>query len=138
MPGHPWIELTANYLKIFPTEARRSIEHYERSCGAFSAVKQSFVRYIRTGNTDREFIALHFDRFRCDDRSQLCRKEGYLHQIYAPVKAGYRLVFGAHVPDVEVKIINGTPAVEVEREGGSAGHCRRVYLWRGNRLLEQR
>lgn len=136
-PGDRWIAIDAAYLSRFPAEVRAGLAAQAKLCGNVAAVRPSFARYIRVGTAEREFITLHFDRFRCADRSRICGPDGCLHQVYAPVGASYRLVFNARVGDVELAVINGRVAIRAECAGASAQHCPHVLMWNGHRLAER-
>jgi hypothetical protein len=136
--GGRWIEIDAAYLNRFPAEVRAAIEVEKKICGAVSAVEQSFARYIHVDSSDREFITLHFDHFRCTDRSLICGREGCMHQVFAPVGGGYRLVFTGRVYDVQLVINDGRPAVRLECVSANETRCPRLLLWKGDRLVEGR
>jgi hypothetical protein len=135
-PGDHWMAIDAGFLRRFPAPVRAAIEAHMKQCGAY-AVQQSFARYIRAGSSHQEYIAIHFHRLRCADKSRICGPDGCLHQVYAPAGGTYRLIFNARVGDVELAAVNGRAAVRVECESGGGPHCPSLLLWNGSRLGER-
>jgi hypothetical protein len=130
-----WIDLDGNYLKRFPAEIRRAIEQQKQACGPLASVDQHFVRYIHESGSVREYIALHFDHFRCGDRSRIWGPDGCLHEVYAPSGTGYRRIFSGRVGEVTMKIIDRAPAVEVDCETSASAPCPR-FVWPRDHRIE--
>jgi hypothetical protein len=77
------------------------------------------MRYLKDANGD-EFIALHFDQFRCAKRSALCTSAGCLHQIFI-ARGGIapREVWHDHVQEVDMTNETGRMSASIDcgREG---------------------
>ena len=118
-----------------PGEIRRSLVRWQRMCGVPAAAEHQFALYLESPDKRHQFIALHFEQFRCTDRTALCTKAGCLHQVYVSAGGTYRLVLSTHVSELELKIVGKAPAVEIAC-AQSPGGCLRTLIWRGSRFVE--
>ena len=75
-----------------PPEVRSALT---RMCGPDVAAQQYFAGYF--GNS--KFLVLHFGRFRCGNRTDICTQGRCLHQVYRKVGDRYRLLRSYYGPD---------------------------------------
>jgi len=123
----PW---AAEHIRELPRDVRSNLTRHEPACGSSRAL-HSFARYLSHTGAKPQFVALHFELFGCNDRAQVCTASGCLHQVYSAVGSGYRLVFSGYVEELELKIVNGAPAIDISCTP-AALHCRRTLLWNGH------
>ena len=87
-------------------------------------VLENSARFL---NDDYRFIALHFEKTRCNDLTAICRAAGCLHQIYVSKDAQqYQLVMSDYVSDIELKHVDGAVALELTTSDGT-----RLLRWNG-------
>jgi hypothetical protein len=134
-PQGRWSNLTAERLQQFPSIVRAAIVNTLKSCGEESiGIRSGFIRYLRDANGD-EFVALHFDQFRCANRSALCTLSGCLHQIFAARdRRTYREVWHDHVQEVDMTNETGLMSASVGC-GGEGKHCATMLRWNGKQLV---
>ncbi len=134
-PQGGWSNLTSERLQQLPSSVRTAIVTAQKVCGEESiSVRSGFIRYLKDVNGD-EFVALHFDRFHCANRSALCISTGCLHQIFvARSGLAHREVWRDHVQEVDMTNETGRMSANVEcsREGG---HCATMLRWNGKQLV---
>jgi hypothetical protein len=120
-----------------PPEIRGAVSRHERACGGPLAAEHAFSRYIQAGSPRYSFIALHFEHLRCGDRAALCTKQGCIHEIFASSGGRYRRVLSVYASEIELKILNGTPAVDLTCEGSTPA-CPRILYWNGTQFSQPR
>jgi hypothetical protein len=65
------------HLGNLPSEIRARVRKSEVACRGPVAAAQQFALYLTIPGT--QFVALHFDDFRCQNKSVLCNGSGCLH-----------------------------------------------------------
>lgn len=126
----PW---AAAHIEGLPPDIRRDLSAQGQICGGLRA-RHDFSRYLSPRGSKYSFVSLHFEHFGCNERAAICTSRGCLHQVYASAGAGYRLVFSARVRELELKVLDGAPAVEIScsRFGEN---CPRVLRWNGGAFV---
>jgi len=125
--GHshdPWL---AAHVDALPADVRRSLSALQASCGQPRAAHE-FSRYLSTAGGRHDFIALHFEHFGCANRAAICTAAGCLHEVFASTRGGYRRVYSAHVLELELDLIGGTPVIAISSGRGVAPW---VLRWNG-------
>lgn len=120
------------HISQLPDEIRRPLARLERICGSPPMAEHYFATYL--SGRGQQFISLHFEHFRCNSRSAICPQEVCLHQVYVSTAGRFRLSVSVHVPELEMKLIEDAPAIEIACEGPSVG-CTRVLIWNGTRFV---
>lgn len=118
------------HIDSLPQEIRRGLGRWRKTCGELKA-RHEFSRYMSYAG--QHFVSLHFEHLGCENREVVCTFDSCLHQVYASSRAGYRLVFEARVPDVELKLVDGAPALEISC-ANTTRTCPRVLRWIGRRF----
>ena len=72
------------HINALPAQVRNALMHM---CGDSQAEHQ-FASYSQ----NFRFLVLHFEHFRCGNRSALCTQSGCLHQVYVSTGGHYRLL----------------------------------------------
>jgi hypothetical protein len=134
-PGSGWSNLRTQRLQQLPPVVRAEILRAQKVCGGDSIdVRNGFIRYLNDRRGD-EFIALHFDQFRCANRSALCTSTGCLHKIFVTRDGlSHREVWRDHVQEVGMTNEAGRMFVDVHcgREGR---YCASTLRWNGRQLV---
>jgi hypothetical protein len=134
-PGGGWSNLRTQRLQQLPSVVRAEILKAQKLCGGDSIdVRNGFIRYLKDGRGN-DFIALHFDQFRCRNRSALCTSTGCLHKIFAAQDGlSHREVWRDHVQEVGMTNEAGRMSVDVDcgREGR---YCASTLHWNGRQLV---
>lgn len=134
-PQGGWSNLTSERLQQLPSNVRAAVLNAQKICGEESiSVRSGFMRYLKDVSGD-EFVALHFDRFHCANRSALCTSTGCLHQIFVARNGlAHREVWRDHVQEVDMTNETGRMSANVEcsREGG---RCATMLRWNGKQLV---
>ena len=78
-----------------------------------------------------QFVALHFDDFRCGNKSVHCVTTGCLHEVYLATNGRYRRVLAVHARDIRLINYQNTAAVEIS---GGVGGKTRTLRWHGGRF----
>ena len=68
------------HLQNLPPEIRASVQKWDAACGGSLAAAQQFALYLTVPGA--QFVALHFDDFRCGNKSVHCDTTGCLHEVY--------------------------------------------------------
>lgn len=123
----PW---NPAHLTNLPPEIRAEAKKWEAACGAPVAAAQRFALYLTTPGT--QFIALHFDDFRCRNRAVVCDASGCLHEVYVAVRGRYRKVLTLRAQDV--RLVREQDAAFLEIQDRSSGG-RRMLRWNGSRFV---
>lgn len=75
-PPRGWSNLTSERLQQLPSSVRAAILNAQKLCGEDSpGIRTGFIRYLKDAS-GTEFVALHFDQFRCANRAVLCSSNG--------------------------------------------------------------
>ena len=83
--------LNPQHINGLPAEVRDAVAHMCRSAQA----QHQFARYSQ----NLRVLVLHFEHFRCGDRSALCAQAGCLHQVYTSTGGRYRLLRSYYAPE---------------------------------------
>ncbi|MBR1128946.1 hypothetical protein [Bradyrhizobium iriomotense] len=126
MAQDPW---SPAHLDMLPAEIRADVRKWDAACGGSIAAAQHFALYLTVPGA--EFVALHFDDFRCRGGAVLCNSAGCLHQVYVATAGRYRRVLAVHAYDVRLSSANGQAFVELMGEDGN----RRTLRWNGSRFV---
>jgi hypothetical protein len=125
--------VSARHVEVLPPEIRKALSRWQSVCGSPLEAGHLFVLYLGDKASGLRFIALHFHELSCANKAALCSDQGCLHQVYALTDGAYRLVFSANVPDVTLKLLDHTLAVEIECRTLDP-QCPRVLRWNGRRF----
>lgn len=119
------------HLDNLPPEIREQVQRWEGACGSSIAAAQQFALYLAIPGT--QFVALHYDDFRCRNKSVHCNVDGCLHEVYVATKGRYRRVLTLHAHDI--RLVRDQNAALVEISSGSNGRTR-TLRWNGSRFVE--
>jgi hypothetical protein len=119
----PW---NPAHLNNLPSEIRVEVKKWEAACGAPIAVAQRFALYLTVPRT--QFVALHFDDFRCRNNKAVCNTSGCLHEVYAASRGRYRKVLTVHAEDVRLLREQDAALLEIQDRPNVA---RRLLRWNG-------
>lgn len=125
----PW---NPAHLTNLPLEIRVQAKKWEVVCGAPIAAAQRFALYLTIPGA--EFVALHFDDFKCRNRGVVCDTSGCLHEVYVKVRGPYRKVLTLRALDV--RLVREQDAAFLEIQDRSSG-ARRLLRWNGSRFVTQ-
>jgi hypothetical protein len=119
-------------IDALPPELRSRVMRLERACGAPVSAAKLFVLHLRASGA--QFITLHFDDFRCENRDVLCRESECLHEVYMRSGSSFRLVLSIHALDLKMTNEGDMAGLEVTTAGP---HPSRVfYRWDGHRFVK--
>jgi hypothetical protein len=121
----PW---NPAHLEKLPSEIRAQVQKWEAACGGPIAAAQQFALYLTIPGT--QFVALHFDDFRCNNKSVHCNLRGCLHEVYASSGGKYRLVLAVHAREIRLVRQQNAASVEIHDAGGTS----RLLHWNGVRF----
>ena len=119
------------HLQKLPPEIRASVQKWEAACGGSLAASQQFALYLTVPGA--QFVALHFDDFRCGNKSVHCDATGCLHEVYVSTNGRYRRVLTVHARDIRLLRDQDTAAVEIS---GGVGGKTRTLRWHGGRFAQ--
>ncbi|UQR67049.1 hypothetical protein LRP30_18115 [Bradyrhizobium sp. C-145] len=122
----PW---SPAHLDMLPAEIRADVWKWDAACGGSIAAAQHFALYLTVPGA--EFVALHFDDFRCRSGVVLCNSAGCLHQVYVATAGRYRRVLAVHAYDVRLSSANNQAFVELMDVKGRS----RTLRWNGSRFV---
>ena len=88
------------HLQNLPPEIRAIVQKWEAACGGPLAAAQQFALYLTVPGA--ELVALHFDDFRCGNKSVHCGTTGCLHEVYVASRGRYRRVLAVHARDIRL------------------------------------
>ena len=108
-----------------------SVQKWEAACGGSLAAAQQFALYLTVPGA--QFVALHFDDFRCGNKSVHCDTTGCLHEVYVATNGRYRRVLAVHARDIRLINYQNTAAVEIS---GGVNSKTRTLRWNGSRFVE--
>jgi hypothetical protein len=134
-PASPHSGLAENrwnpaHLQNLPPEIRASVQKWEASCGGSLAAAQQFALYLTVPGA--QFVALHFDDFRCGNKSVHCDTTGCLHEVYVATHGRYRRTLAVHARDIRLIRNRDTAGVEISGMSGKT----RTLRWNGGRFIE--
>jgi len=118
------------HLQNLPPGLRASVQKWEAACGGSLAAAQQFALYLTVPGA--QFVALHFDDFRCGNKSVHCDSTGCLHEVYVATNGRYRRVLAVHARDIRLINYQNTAAVEISGVSGKT----RTLRWNGGRFIE--
>jgi len=124
----PW---NAAHLQMLPPEIRADVKKWDSMCGGTVAAAQRFGLYLTIPSA--QFLALHFDDFRCRNRTVICGAAGCLHEIYVSTTGRYRRVLSVHAQDVRLLSVHDHAVLEVVDAHGNSSLLR----WNGTRFVGQ-
>lgn len=123
-----WSSLEASRLQRMPSQISTAIRAAQKVCAMDTPmVRTGFLQYFKSSN-GREFVSLHFEKFRCDNSIKLCGNNGCLHQVFES-KGALRAheLWRGHVQEIDITDREGRPAVKMD-----CGHsCNRPLPWNG-------
>ena len=118
------------HLENLPPDIRAIVQKWEGACGGSLAAAQQFALYLTVPGA--EFIALHFDDFRCRNKSVHCDTTGCLHEVYVANGGRYRRVLAVHARDIQLLRDQNAAVVEISDVNGKT----RALRWNGRRFVE--
>ena len=118
------------HLQNLPLEIHTVVQKWEAACGGSLAAAQQFALYLTVPGA--EFVALHFDDFRCGNKSVHCSPTGCLHEVYVATKGKYRRVLTVHARDIRLLRDQNAALVEISGVSGKI----RALRWNGRRFVE--
>jgi hypothetical protein len=118
------------HLQNLPPEIRTSVQKWEAACGGSLAAGQQFALYLTVPGA--QFVALHFDDFRCNNKSVHCETTGCLHEVYVATNGRYRRAVAVHARDIRLIRDRGTAELEISGMSGTI----RTLRWNGGRFVE--
>jgi hypothetical protein len=118
---YPW---NPAHLGNLPSEIRARVRKWEVACRGPVAAAQQFALYLTIPGT--QFVALHFDDFRCQNKSVLRNGSGCLHEVYASSGGRYRRVLTVYARDI--RLVRQQNAALVEIHDDASGVPRTVRL----------
>ena len=122
----PW---SSAHIDMLPPEIRADVRKWDAACGAPIAAAQRFALYLTVPGA--QFLALHFDDFRCRNRTAYCRSAGCLHEVYVSTSGRYRRVLSVHASDVRLSSSHDRALLEVVDGRGTS----RTLWWNGSRFV---
>ena len=118
------------HLRNLPPEIRAVVQKWEAACGGPIAAAQQFALYLTVPGA--ELVALHFDDFRCGNKSVHCGTTGCLHEVYVAHKGRYRRILIVHARDIRLLRDHNAAMVEISGVNGEI----RALRWNGRRFVE--
>jgi len=118
------------HLQNLPPEIRASVQKWEAACGGSLAAAQQFALYLTVPGA--QFVALHFDDFRCGNKSVHCDATGCLHEVYVATNGRYRRALAVHAGDIRLIRDRDRAGVEISGVNGNA----RTLWWSRGRFIE--
>lgn len=117
------------HLGNLPPEIRAAVQKWEAACGGSLAAAPQFALYLNVPGA--RFVALHFDDFRCGNKSVHCSTTGCLHEVYVATKGRYRRVLAVHARDIRLRRDQNAALVEISGVDGKI----RTLRWNGSRFV---
>ncbi|WP_441252021.1 hypothetical protein AB8A28_05335 [Tardiphaga sp. 71_E8_N1_1] len=118
------------HLQNLPRGLRAIVQKWEAACGGSIAAAQQFALYLTVPGG--ELVALHFDDFRCANKSVHCSTTGCLHEVYIATNGQYRRVLAVRARDIRLLGDQDTALVEISGVSGET----RALRWNGRRFVE--
>ena len=125
--------LSDERLQQLPPAIHKAFKAAQRLCMDDAIdVRTGYLRYI-IGPRGEEFIAIHFDQFRCSNSQALCSPKGCLHRVFISRAGALREVWRGNVFEIDMSIDAGVPSIDVNcsRDGL---FCRHKMQWDGKRF----
>jgi hypothetical protein len=119
------------YFGNLSPELRAIVQKWEAACGGSLAAAQQFALYLTVPGA--EFSALHFDDFRCGNKSVHCGTTGCLHEVYIANKGRYRRVLTVYARDIRLVRDQNAAVVEISGVDGQI----RALRWNDHRFIER-
>lgn len=119
------------HLDNLPPEIRAQALRWEGVCGGSVAATQQFALYLTT--PDNQFVALHYDDFRCRNKSVHCNVDGCLHEVYVATKGRYRRALTVYAHDIRLLRDQSAALVEISDSSNSRS---RTLRWNGSRFVK--
>jgi hypothetical protein len=94
------------------------------------AAAQRFALYLTIPSA--QFVALHFDDFRCRNRTAYCGTAGCLHEVFVATSGRYRRVLAVHAYDIRLSSSGNQAVLELLDVNGTS---RRLW-WNGSRFVK--
>ena len=123
----PW---NPAHLEMLPPEIRTDVLKWNAVCGGSVAAAQRFALYLRVPNA--RFVALHFDDFRCRNKTVFCGTAGCLHEVYVSMGGRYRRVLAVHTDDIRLSSFQNQALLELRDVNGNS----QVLRWNGRRFVK--
>jgi hypothetical protein len=123
----PW---NPAHLEMLPPEIRTDVLKWNAVCGDSVAAAQRFALYLSVPNA--RFVALHFDDFRCRNRTALCGTAGCLHEVYVSTKGRYWRVLAVQAYDVRLSSFQNQVLLELWDANGNT----QMLRWNGRRFVK--
>jgi hypothetical protein len=122
----PW---NPAHLAHLPPEIRIEAQKWNAACGGSIAAAQQFALYLSVPGA--QFVALHYDDFRCHNKAVHCDSSGCLHEVYVATNGGrYRRVMRVHARDIRMSRDRDMALIEI-----SGGAGTRLLRWSGGRFV---
>lgn len=118
------------HLQNLPRGLRAIVQRWEVACGGSLAAAPQFALYLPVPGG--ELVALHFDDFRCANKSVHCSATGCLHEVYVAAKGQYRRVLAVQARDIRLLRDQDAALVEISGVNGET----RALRWNGRRFVE--
>jgi hypothetical protein len=115
---------------MLPPEIRTDVLKWNAVCGGSVAAAQRFALYLSVPNA--RFVALHFDDFRCRNRTALCGTAGCLHEVYVSTKGRYWRVLAVQAYDVRLSSFQNQVLLELWDANGNT----QMLRWNGRRFVK--
>ena len=128
---------STRHIEELPPEIRNALSRWQSACGSPLTARRLFAHYLGDNAVGYWLISLHFHELGCANGAALCTNLGCLHQVYISAGGAYRLAFSANVPEVTLRLLDHTPAIEIDCEIFRSHDCPRVLRWDGRRFVEQ-
>ena len=80
---NPW---AAEHIEKLPPDIRCEMSRRKRACG--SGALAGHYSAVSIEGRGQRFVSLHFEDFSCPNRTQICRGNACLHEIFAESGAG--------------------------------------------------
>lgn len=122
----------SSHIDLLPGEIRQTLGRLKNACGWPQAAEHYFALYL--SGARHQFVALHFEHFRCHDRAAVCTQTRCLHQVFESAGGKYRLVWSGRVSDLEMKLVGDHPAIDITCDR-SESNCPHMLVWNGDRFV---
>lgn len=120
------------HIDLLPQEIRQTFGRLRQACGWPPAAEHYFALYL--SGRRHQFVALHFEHFRCSNHAAICKQTACLHQVFVSAGGRYRLAWSGQVRDLEMKLVDDRPVIDVACESAEP-NCPRILVWNGGRFV---
>jgi hypothetical protein len=122
----PW---NPAHLSNLPPDIRAEALKWNAACGGSIAAAQQFALYLTVPGA--QFVALHYDDFRCRNKAVQCDSSGCLHEVYVATNGGhYRRVLRVHARDIRMSRDHDMALIEISDGAGT-----KLLRWSGGRFV---